>query len=143
MRWNTWVGVEVDLRERPETRRWCRAIGDPNGDVYLYRLWCWLRKFSPLGELTPDLMQDAAEGVGWPRSGVEFATALEASGVIECGKVVLYEEVNGWILMRGERERRRKRESYERKKDGAPPRGRAAGKPPAVRKIKRRSRKVA
>jgi hypothetical protein len=80
-----------------------------------------LRRFSELGELTPDLVQDAADGVGWPRSGVEFAVALEQSGILDArGNVYLYGEVNGFLIGRAERERERKRREYEAKTGKAP-----------------------
>jgi hypothetical protein len=103
----TWYGVAADLDGFPGMVRLRNAAGE-YADVLFYRSICFCKLYEQTGCIR-ERWQDLAAFVRWPGQPAELRDLFRTCGLLVSDRDLLYDwdEVNGWIIDRAERERKR------------------------------------
>jgi hypothetical protein len=102
-----WFGVACDLHASPGMVRLRRAAGE-YADVLFYRAIGWCKQYEHTGQIAGH-WRDLADFVGWDGTPDDLRALFISCGLADGDRDLLYdwEAVNGWIIERAQRERRR------------------------------------
>lgn len=78
-----YLPLDEGFLEHPKTLRFCREIRDPNGSVYLLRLWIWATRSAPDGELAELEPEDLEDTLRWRGEPGACYRALICTGFID------------------------------------------------------------
>jgi hypothetical protein len=103
----TWYGVACDLDCCPGLVRLRNAAGEYS-DVLFYRAMAFCKSYEQSGCLR-DRWQDLAAFVRWSGQPSDLRDLFRTCGLLVSDRDLLYDwdEINGWIIDRAERERKR------------------------------------
>jgi hypothetical protein len=109
----TWIAVDVALPFDPRVRALGRAVGTELADGWVVRVMGWLKQHARDGQVG-GYSADIADAIRWPYA-VDLAQAFSDAGLLDARGVLLgWTELNGWLVARAEKDRKRHR------KDSAP-----------------------
>ena len=118
----TWAAIDVGIRFDPGTLRLGRALGIDGAELWLLRLTCWLKVYSPQHGQVQGNEGDIELAIGW-KFTMPLLEALQAARLLDDkGRLEGWWDLNGWLWLRGEKDRLRKQKGQLRKKPRKPPR---------------------
>ncbi len=104
----TWIAVDVSMPWDPRVRSLGRAIGCETADGWIVRIMGWLKQHARDGQVAA-FANDIADAIRWPYGEPLDRALLDAGLLDDAGRLVGWAELNGWLVVRAEKDRARHR----------------------------------
>jgi hypothetical protein len=117
-----WIESHQALREHPKTKRLARRLGVGRAQAigHMLCLWWWAMDYALDGDLSTMDAEEIAVGAEWEGDAKAFVAAATAAGFLDKTDAGL--AIHNWVYYTGrllrnrDENRRRARESYEKKR---------------------------
>jgi hypothetical protein len=104
----TWIAVDVSMPWNPSVRALGRSVGCETADGWVVRVMGWLKQHARDGQVA-GYAADIADAIRWPYD-LPLDVAFADAGLLDkAGRLVGWAELNGWLVERAEKDRKRHR----------------------------------